>query len=86
LGCLQSSQTRAAAKLRIVSAGGADDRDIVSYQAPDYVIGFTLLDSNRVEIAVSGRVKLTVSEITHIGVQGAGTFDNEANFTRAPST
>ena len=50
---------------------------IVSYQAPDFVIGFTLLDSNRVEIARSGRVKLTMGEITHIGVQGAGSFDNE---------
>ena len=50
---------------------------IVSYQAPNYVVGFTLLDSNRVEIARSGRVQLTIGEITHIGVQGGGMFENE---------
>jgi hypothetical protein len=50
---------------------------IISYRPPDYVVGFTLLDSNRVEIARSGRVKLTVSEITHMGVQGVGSFENE---------
>ena len=51
---------------------------IVSYRAPEFVIGFTLLDSNRVEIARTGRVKLTIGEITHIGVQGGGSFDNES--------
>lgn len=50
---------------------------IVSYQPPDFVIGFTLLDANNKEIARSGRVKLTMSEITHLGVQGVGPFKGE---------
>ncbi|MBI5684166.1 MAG: hypothetical protein HZC54_03710 [Verrucomicrobia bacterium] len=50
---------------------------IVSFQPPDYVFGFTLLDSNDKEIARSGRVKLTVSEITRLALQGSGSFEKE---------
>ncbi|MFA6563610.1 MAG: hypothetical protein WCV00_17020 [Verrucomicrobiia bacterium] len=51
---------------------------IVSYQAPNYIIGFTLLDGDGKEIARSGRVRLTISEVTHLGVQGGGSFDKES--------
>ena len=51
---------------------------IISFRPPDYFIGFTLLDAERQEMARSGRVKLTISEITHMGGQGVGSFDNES--------
>lgn len=51
---------------------------LVSYQAPDYVIGFTLMGADGKEMARSGRVKLTISAVTHLGVQGGGSFDKES--------
>jgi hypothetical protein len=50
---------------------------IVSFQPPDYVFGFTLLDANNKEIARSGRVRLTLCEITRLAVQGSGSFEKE---------
>lgn len=50
---------------------------IVSFQPPDYVFGFTLLDGNNKEIARSGRVKLTISEIARLTLQGSGSFEKE---------
>lgn len=50
---------------------------IVSFQPPDYVFGFTLLDTNGKEMARSGRVRLTVSEITRLVLQGSGSFEKE---------
>lgn len=76
---LQSSQTGPAPEIKESPVPAAQmTQMIISYQAPDYVIGFTLLDSNRVQIARSGRVKLTISEVTHLGVQGSGSFDKES--------
>ena len=76
---LQSSQTGPPPEIKeSVLPAAQMTQMIVSYKAPNYVIGFTLLDSNRVEIARSGRVKLTIGEITHLGVQGGGSFDKES--------
>jgi hypothetical protein len=50
---------------------------IVSFQPPDYVFGFTLLDADGKEIARSGRVKLTLCEITRLALQGSGSFEKE---------
>lgn len=76
---LQSSQTGPPPAITESALPAAQmTQMIVSYQAPNYVIGFTLLDGAGKEIARSGRVKLTISEVTHLGVQGSGSFDKES--------
>ncbi|MCX7825682.1 MAG: hypothetical protein N2689_09000 [Verrucomicrobiae bacterium] len=50
---------------------------VISRHPPDYVVFFTLRDEKDVQIARAGRVNLTISEITHIGVAGSGVFDQE---------
>lgn len=76
---LQSVQTGPAPEIKESPVPPAQmTQMIISYRAPDYFIGFTLLDADRKEIARSGRVKLTIGEITHMGVQGVGSFDNES--------
>jgi hypothetical protein len=59
---------------------------IVSFQPPDYVFGFTLLDANGTEMARSGRVRLTISEITRLAIQGSGSFEKEAKLYESSFT
>jgi len=51
---------------------------VISRFPPDYLVLFTLRDEKNVQIARSGQVKLTISEITHVGVAGSGMFDQES--------
>lgn len=75
---LQSSQTGPPPPITESAVPAAQMAQmIVSHQPPHYVIGFTLLNSDGKEIARSGRVKLTLSEVTRLALQGSGSFEKE---------
>jgi hypothetical protein len=56
---------------------------IITRHPPGYVVLFTLRDEKNIQVARSGKLKLTISEITHVGVAGSGMFDQESKLYEA---